>query len=228
MRSASKMLLAIDTSSRQVSIALYEGNQVLCEFTWNSRDYHTVELAPAVEEIFSRSDVQVSELGAIAVATGPGSFTGLRIGLAFAKGLSLALRIPLIGVPTLDILAVAQPISQSLLIAVLRAGRDRLAVGYYRVSNGRWISDGSFSAMTIDELNQQIQSPSILCGEFTPEEVNLLARRYQNVILASPAQSLRRASFLAEIGWQRWQTNDIDDPISLSPFYLHYNDPISI
>jgi hypothetical protein len=82
--------------------------------------------------------------------------------------------------------------------------------------------------MTIDELNQQIQSPSILCGEFTPEEVNLLARRYQNVILASPAQSLRRASFLAEIGWQRWQTNDIDDPISLSPFYLHYNDPISI
>jgi tRNA threonylcarbamoyladenosine biosynthesis protein TsaB len=228
MRSASKMLLAIDTSSRQVSIALYEGNQVLCEFTWNSRDYHTVELAPAVEEIFSRSDVQVSELGAIAVATGPGSFTGLRIGLAFAKGLSLALRIPLIGVPTLDILAVAQPISQSLLIAVLRAGRDRLAVGYYRVSNGRWISDGSFSAMTIDELNQQIQSPSILCGEFTPEEVNLLARRYKNVILASPAQSLRRASFLAEIGWQRWQTNDIDDPISLSPFYLHYNDPISI
>ena len=228
MRSYSKMLLAIDTSSRQVSIALYEGNQVLCEFTWNSRDYHTVELAPAVEEIFSRSDVHVSELGAIAVATGPGSFTGLRIGLAFAKGLSLALRIPLIGVPTLDILAVAQPISQSLLIAVLRAGRGRLAVGYYRVSNGRWISDGSFSAMTIDEINQQIQSPTVLCGEFTPEEANLLARRYKNVILASPAQSLRRASFLAEIGWQRWQTNDIDDPISLSPFYLHYNDPISI
>jgi tRNA threonylcarbamoyladenosine biosynthesis protein TsaB len=133
----------------------------------------------------------------------------------------------LIGVPTLDILAAAQPLQDIPLLAILRAGRGRLAVGRYQVSDGMWKPTGDVKVFTPEELNQQIQSPTILCGEMTGEEQELFARRYKNVILASPAHSLRRASFLAEIGWQRWQAGHTDDPATLTPWYLHYNDPIS-
>jgi len=110
MRSATPVLLAIDTSTRTVGIALYDGAQVLHETVWTSLDHHTVELAPAVAQALSKSGLTPESLEAIAVATGPGSFTGLRIGLAMTKGLSLAHKIPIIGVPTLDDpLSVSQP-----------------------------------------------------------------------------------------------------------------------
>ena len=99
------MLLALDTSTRTVGVALYDGVQVLSELVWNSKDYHTVELAPAVAETLSKSGVAIEDLQALVVATGPGSFTGLRIGLALAKGIALVRHLPLIGIPTLDVLA---------------------------------------------------------------------------------------------------------------------------
>jgi tRNA threonylcarbamoyladenosine biosynthesis protein TsaB len=227
MSSSSKVLLAIDTSTRQISLALYNGILVLGECTWSSYDYHTVELAPAVEGLFQSCHTQISELGAIAVASGPGSFTGLRIGMALAKGLSLALHIPLIGIPTLDILVAAQPVTNMLLVAVLRAGRSNLAVGRYQVNEGDWKSLGDVEVLTAEELKHQIRSPTILCGEMTVEEMDLFSDNSKYVKLATPAQSLRRASYLAEIGWQRWQAGQIDDPSTLSPWYLHYNEPIS-
>ena len=119
------MLLAVDTSTRTVGLALYDGAQVMYELAWTSNDFHTVELAPAVTSMLERCDQEVSALQAIAVAIGPGSFTGLRIGLALAKGLALVRHIPLIGIPSLDVLAAAQPTIAIPMAAVLRAGRGR-------------------------------------------------------------------------------------------------------
>ncbi|HEX9014059.1 MAG TPA: tRNA (adenosine(37)-N6)-threonylcarbamoyltransferase complex dimerization subunit type 1 TsaB, partial [Anaerolineaceae bacterium] len=99
------MLLAVDTSTRWVGLALYTGSQVLGEMTWQSQNTHTVEVAPAVQELLTRAGVRSSDLRSIGVAVGPGSFTSLRIGLGQAKGLAMACRIPLVGIPTLDILA---------------------------------------------------------------------------------------------------------------------------
>ena len=126
MRQAACILLAIDTSTRMVSLALYDGVQVLSESSWTSTDYHTVELAPAVAEAFGKANLTANDLNVLAVALGPGSFTGLRIGMALAKGLALARHLPMIGIPTLDILAAAQQIGQTQLAAVLRAGRRRV------------------------------------------------------------------------------------------------------
>ena len=239
-------LLAIDTSTRTVGLALYDGVQVLSEAVWTSQDHHTVELAPAIAETLQKCGVPAAELGALAVATGPGSFTGLRIGLALAKGMCLVQRLPLIGIPTLDVLAAAQPICgpstlgpstlgpstlgpSSLglqMAAVLRAGRGRLAVGLYHVEQNAWRPSRSIEVLTPADLAQRIQIPTLVCGELTKEERQLLERKHKNVLLATPAQSLRRPSYLAELAWQRWQAGQVDDPASLAPIYLHYNDPI--
>jgi len=220
------MLLALDTSTRTIGVALYDGVQVLSESVWNSKDYHTVELAPAVAETLSKSGVAIEDLQALVVATGPGSFTGLRIGLALAKGIALVRHLPLIGIPTLDVLAAAQSLDDAPLAAVLRAGRGRLAVGWYEANKNAWLPAGDIEILTPEELAQRIQSPTHVCGELDEEERRLLGRKRKNVILASPAQSLRRPAYLAELGWRRWQNEDVDDPATLAPFYLHYNDPI--
>lgn len=220
------MLLAIDTSTRVVGVALYDGSEVLGELIWQSHNYHTVELAPAVSDLLRRGGVVTGSLQAVAVALGPGSFTGLRIGLALAKGLVLAQKMSLVGVPTLDVLAAAQPLRPVKMAAVVRAGRGRLAVGWYVVENGVWKSVAPVEVRTASELNQSITEPTYICGELTEEEKRLLGRKRKNVILASPAQSLRRPGYLAELGWLKWQAGEVDDIASLSPIYLHYNDPI--
>ena len=220
------MLLAVDTSTRTVGLALYDGVQVLYELTWTSNDFHTVELAPAVANMLERCDQEVSALQAIAVATGPGSFTGLRIGLALAKGLALVRHIPLIGIPSLDALAAAQPTIDIPMAAVLRAGRGRLAVGWYAVTDGAWRSRAPIEVLTPKDLSQRIRTPTLVCGELSEDERQRLGRKRKNVQLASPAQSLRRPGFLAELGWRRLEAGSFDDPVTLAPIYLHYNDPI--
>ena len=92
------MLLAVDTSTRWISIALFDGDQILAEETWRTRDHHSVELSPAINSMLNRAGSGLDKLAALGVALGPGSFTSLRIGLAVVKGIALARRLPVIGI----------------------------------------------------------------------------------------------------------------------------------
>ena len=220
------MLLAIDSSTQWMGLALFDGSQVIGEMVWQTHNHHTVELAPAIQEMLSRCGLQPTELKVIGVALGPGSFTSLRIGLAVAKGMALALHLPLVGVPTLDVVAAAEPLSELPLAAVLQAGRGRLAVGWYNYMFGSWQSQGEARVTTIDELSDAIHKPTLVVGELNTRERQLLARKRKNVLLASPARSIRRPSYLAEIAWQRWQQDKIADVVTLSPIYLHVAEAI--
>ena len=75
-------------------------------------------------------------------------------------------------------------------------------------------------------LGHSIHSPTLVCGELTEEERAILARKRKNVLLATPAQSMRRPSFLAELAWKRWKAGQVDDPVTLAPIYLHIGEPI--
>ena len=214
------MLLAIDTSTAQTGLALYDGVQILAEMTWHSHLRQTVELAPGIADLLKHVGANIESVNAIGVAIGPGSFTSLRVGLALAKGLSLARHIPLIGVPSLDILAAALPVQLIPLAAILQAGRKRLAVGWYHASEDGWKSDGPAKTHSVDELADSITTPTLVCGELNAEERQRLARKYKNVSIPSPANCVRRPGILAELAWQRWQTGDTDPVASLAPIYL--------
>ena len=220
------MLLAIDTSTNQMGLAVYDGAQVIGELLWRSRHYHTVELAPAVADLFTRSGLKIDAIQALGVALGPGSFTSLRVGLAFVKGLALARHLPVIGIPTLDIVAAAQEVRDLPLAAVLQAGRGRLALSWYEAGENGWQSKGSAQVTTADELAESIQKPTIVCGELTADDRQRLARKRVNVVLPSPAACVRRPAVLAELAWERWQAGAQDDAASLAPIYLHLADPI--
>lgn len=220
------MLLAIDCSTQWIGLALYDGVQVAGETIWQTHNHHTVELAPAIDELMKRCNVTPSNLTGIAAALGPGSFTSLRIGLAIAKGIALAQRLPMVGVPTLDILAASQPLRDLPLAAVIQAGRGRLAVGWYEAGTKGWQAKGEAVAITLDELNRQIETPTIVCGELALEERQILAKRRKSILLATPAQSVRRPSYLAELAWKRVHSGKTDDVVTLAPIYLRTADNI--
>lgn len=219
------MLLAVDTSTAQMGLAIYDGSQVVSEYAWRSSQRHTVELAPAIFELLSRSGLAMEAVGALGVALGPGSFTSLRVGLSLVKGLALSRHLPLVGVPTLEILAAAQPLSRFPLVVAIQAGRGRLALGWYKRSRNGWQPAGPARVATVKGLLDEVKSPVTLCGEFTAAERQELSGKPE-IRLLSPAQSVRRPGVLAELAWKRWQTGAVDDEATLAPIYLHVAEPI--
>ena len=213
-------LLAIDTSTKAMGLAIYDGSKILFESSWHSQNYHTVELAPSIQVALSQSGLKASDLEALAVAIGPGSFTGLRIGLAFVKGLAFAERLDILTVPTLDVLAAGQPLSDLPMAAVLQAGRNRLAVGWYVVEESAWASEGELELLTAEELSAAITRPSLVCGELEPDAQRLLRRKRKNVRLSSPAWNVRRPAILAELAWTRWKDGEGEHRLGLGPKYL--------
>ena len=220
------MLLAVDTSTLTMGLALYDGAQVIAESLWQTKTHHTIELAPAVDDLLKRCGVKPVDLTVLACALGPGSFTSLRIGLAFTKGLALSLKVPLLGIPTLDFLVASQPLLDCPLVAVLPAGRSRLAAGWYHNAEQHWVADGAAAVVTAEELSTQIVQKTYICGEIGAEERQTLGRKWKNAMLASPAQCVRHPSMLAELAWNRWQTGAQDEPVSLAPIYIHIAEAI--
>jgi len=220
------MILAIDTSTQWVGIAIHDGAVIQFEKVWKSNRRHTIELAPNIRSAFSDCGIGPKELSAVAVALGPGSFTSLRIGLSTAKGFCLSQQIPVIGIPTLDIVAFPQPLHDLPMICLLKAGRNRLAAVRYEIKDGRWQAVDAPICTTAEALEKSVVTPTWICGEIDAHDRQVISRRWRNARIAQPADSLRRPSYLAEMAWERLKRSDWDDVLSLSPIYLHTIDAI--
>ena len=181
---------------------------------------------PAVAQMLAQASAKPSGLRAVAVALGPGSFTGLRVGLAAAKGLALANGLTLLGIPTLDTVAYphqAQPVP---IIAVLQAGRGRVYWAPYAHGPSGWAAQEPPRLSTVPELANTVVRPMMFVGEVSTADRETLiswAGRARANFLPS-ALSLRRAGYLAELGWRRFDAGESDDPASLSPIYLQQPD----
>jgi tRNA threonylcarbamoyladenosine biosynthesis protein TsaB len=213
------MLLAIDTATHAIGLALHDGIQVLAESYWASGRYHTVELAPTVAMMLKRAGAEPAHLQAAAVTLGPGSYTGLRIGVAFAKGIALSHRLPLVGVPTFEVLAQAQPRRKEPLFAAIRAGRGRIAGMWYKWGRSGWKAQAEAVNLTWSDFIEQLNEKVYISGDIDGEWREVLARR-EDVTLASPAFCVRRPSVLAEIAWERLRRGRLPEARSLAPIYL--------
>lgn len=221
------MLLAIDTSTRVSSIALFDARGVVAETTWRSSENHTRSLMPEIVRLMELVKASSADLHAIGTATGPGSFTGLRIGLAAAKGLAYSLNAALIGIPTLDIAAnafAAQPLP---LCAVMHAGRNRFGAALYEMNDGIARRRGDYFFGSAAALAAHLQSlPSqesrlLVTGELDEDLRDVLCDALSDhIVLAHDSMNVRRAGVLAGLAWRRWSVGEADDIQSLAPFYI--------
>ena len=218
-----RVLLAIDTATQNASVALYDDRQVWAERAWFSERNHTIELLPAIAAMLAGQRLVPTDLKGVAVAIGPGSFTGMRIGVSVAKGLGLSLGIPVVGIPTLDVVAWPYANQRLPVCAVVHAGRGRFCVATYQRGRGKWSRQGEFRLVAPACLPAGVTGQTIFCGELDGEARQAIAAALgDQAIIASPAQSVRRAAVLAELAWERITAGQGDDLAALAPIYLHH------
>jgi tRNA threonylcarbamoyladenosine biosynthesis protein TsaB len=171
--------------------------------------------------MFAQTNVTAADLKGIGVAIGPGSYTGLRVGLGVAKGISLAHSLPLAGIPTLDIVAASVGELPGQLIVIAEAGRSRVCAGRY-VWQGRqgWRSAEPPDITSWEELLATAEAPVSFAGEIDAEAARHIRRTSRAFRILPPGSSVRRAGHLAQLAWDRVRKGRADDAAGLAPIYL--------
>lgn len=241
------LLLAIDTSTRYASIALCSTDELYGEYTWYSRNNHSVELLEYTHRLLKDCQRTWQELDAVAVAIGPGSFSGVRVALSMAKTLAFTWQKPLVGISSLDILAQQQLHWPGLLCAIQEAGRGQLyAACYYQAldeqdqvnedfssrlqRSGDYLCDTPAQLLPAIQLQAQLWQqarheaappPVLFCGEMSASSRQALAGVFPTPCsIINTIGTIRRASSLTLLAQQRLRAHQLDDPLTLEPLYL--------
>src|SRR2546428_10007071 len=215
------LLLALDSSTDWASVALFDGRDVLAEETWHAQRRQGDELFPAIERALLMTRTALSSVDRVAVAVGPGSFTGLRIAIAAGQGIARGNGAALVGISTLDVLAYPHAPSKQRTCPLLRAGRDQFYAAFYQERNRKWMRRSPFLVATLDEICWQIGTPTLFVGEIDAgTEAALRDMLGPKALFASPASRVRRAGYLAELGWRELETRTQVKINEIEPLYV--------
>ena len=210
-------ILAIDTSTLVSSVAIATPGALIAELTLQARKTHSERLMSHIASLLQMAELDVKKLKAIAVSLGPGSFTGLRIGLATAKGLAYALKIPLIGVPTLTALAFSCPVAGSYLAPMLDAQREKVYQAVFEWQDGKLEEIIPARVIAFDEAYTELlkmSKPCVILGE--------AAKMYREKISspAPPHITMPRAGSIAVLAQKMFQNGEFQDIFALEPLYI--------
>ncbi|APV45205.1 tRNA threonylcarbamoyl adenosine modification protein YeaZ [Dehalogenimonas formicexedens] len=212
------LILAIDCATANTGLAVLRDGAVVGEVCWQTKHNQTVEMYPRIEALLREAGAAFSDLDAIAVTRGPGSYNGVRVGMAAAKGLSFTLDKPLIGVSTLEAEAwrfkdLGRPVA-----AILPLGHD-YAIAVFEVRDGTWTRVQPEQAVNIDELTQVLSARSILTGDL-PDRLLLALRDISPGIDIVCQAKISRAAALGQIAFERLRRGQTDSAESLQALYL--------
>ena len=225
------LALGIETATMTGGVALVNKERVISEYTLNVRTTHTARLMPAIDQILRDSSVDKSEIDGIAISMGPGSFTGLRIGMATAKGLALGLGIPLLGVPTLDALAWNIPFAMYQICAMLDARKKEVYYSLFRYAEAGEHIDlplqrlVPYQVVSPDELVKRIDEKTIFLGDAVDVYRDFVSEKLGELAIFAPdAQRLPRAATVAEMGLLKLKTGERLDLAAAEPIYIRPSD----
>ena len=212
------MELSIDTASEMASVVVSNEGRLIAEITWQCRRNHSVELLPTIDRLLSQAHVEKSDLTAVFVCTGPGGYTGLRVGMSVAKGLAFASKLRVAGVGRLELDAYPHAAFPGPIVAVHKAGRGELAWASYRDDPWRELAVPRLSKP--EDLSAQLEGGTLVVGEIDDDLKAAVADVGADVIYASGVASLRRAGALSEIGFDRLSRGEGDELALVKPVYL--------
>lgn len=221
-------ILGIDSSGLVASVAVVEDGVILGEYTMNYKKTHSQTLLPMLDELRQMTELDLNSVDAIAIAAGPGSFTGLRIGAATAKGLGLALDKPLVEVPTLEGLAYNLYGTDRLVCPLMDARKNQVYTGIYR-----FVPEGNdFSLMAVEQqcakdireilarLNE-LQQEVIFLGDGVPVYRNIIEQELQvKYYYASSSNNRQRAASVAALGAEFFARGQVVTAAEHQPEYL--------
>lgn len=217
-------ILALDSSGLVASVAVAEDENLLAEYTVNYKKTHSQTLLPMLDEISTMIELDLETIDAIAVAAGPGSFTGLRIGSATAKGLGLALKKPLIGIPTVEGLAYNLYDVPGLICPIMDARRSQVYTGIYRFENHEMITVEDQMAIGIDELIEKLNAMDtevIFLGDGVSVYEKVIGEKLNVPYTFAPVHmSKQRAGAIAALGMKYYKAGKTESATDHQPDYL--------
>jgi tRNA threonylcarbamoyladenosine biosynthesis protein TsaB len=218
-------ILAIDTASHTCSVAVLDDRQLLTEILLSRAQVHSRHLMEMIDNALKYSGITAPEIDGFAVSRGPGGFTGLRIGMSAAKGMAFALGKKIIGIPTLEALALPLRREARRICAMLDARRGDVYAASYRIEKERLIPEDEPMVMKPEALAARMTHPCTFVGDG--------ADAYRTVIeticregasFAEPAKNVIRAETIARIALDRFRENIHDDVAGLAPVYIRKSD----
>lgn len=220
-------VLGIDTSSDVASIALtpLADHEVFgAEIAWEAARNQTATLLAEIDHLCRLTGIESDDFVAVVIATGPGGFNALRVGMSVAKGLAFAGAIPIAGVGTLDIAARSVADWGLPVRAFVPAGRRRVVYADYRHHNGQLTRQGEIVNREAGDLAADLLAPTVLTGDLSVADERTL-REQPNVVLPGAGTRRRRASVMIDMALPRLLAGDVDDLTTLEPLYLHQQRP---
>ena len=217
-------ILGLDSSGIVASVAVVEDDILVAEYTVNYKKTHSQTLLPMLDEIAKMTELDLNTIDAIAVAAGPGSFTGLRIGSATAKGLGLALKKPLIAVPTVEGLAYNLYDTDGLICPIMDARRRQVYTGIYRFEEHRLVTVEDQMAVPMEEMIRKLneyQQPVTFLGDVVPVFADMIAEKLNVPYSFAPAHvNKQRAAAVAALGLIYYKEGRTQTAMEHIPDYL--------
>lgn len=217
-------ILALDSSGLVASAAVVEDENMIAEYTINYKKTHSQTLLPMLDEIVKMIELDLNTIDAIAIAAGPGSFTGLRIGSATAKGLALALKKPIISIPTVEGLAYNLYGTDKIICPIMDARRNQVYTGLYRFEEEQFIVIEDQMAVDMETVIEKINKlgqPVIFLGDGVPVQKNAIEEKVTVPFYFAPAHmSKQRAGAVGALGCQYYKKGSYQDSREHRPEYL--------
>lgn len=222
-------ILAIDTSTKYLSLAIVDNDKILTGFHEKEDMKHSSLLIPTIDKLLKKCDLKLKNIDAIALSIGPGSFTGLRIGVATCKGINLALGIPIIAVPTLDVIAYNFiDEKEQILCPLIDAKKQKVYACFYRrkpLPNRHGSKEvildriADYMLLDIEGLLEKIDKPTLVFGN----AIKLYGARCENnpLVRISTKDWHPKAEIVAKLGLAKGSRRQFTNPDKLAPMYLH-------
>ena len=213
-------LLAFETSAKAASVALFDGEKLLAEQYQNTGLTHSQTLLVMAQEMLSQCDLSARDVDAVAVANGPGSFTGVRIGVAAAKGFAWGREIPIYGVSTLEAMARGLGIYEGYICCAMDARRNQVYNALFYVNQGQLTRHTPDRAIALEDLKNELKNlekPIFLVGDGSILCYNTLRNEIPSLILPPEERMHQRA---VGVGLAALAQEKPDDPAALAPEYL--------
>ena len=217
------VVLAIDTATQVSSVAVASETRLFAELTMQARLTHSETLLPHIEQVLKMANVKKEDLDGLAVSLGPGSFTGLRIGLAAAKAICYALKLPLIGVPTLEALAWHYPVPGVRVMSLLDAQKGNAYRQSFCFQEGHMEAMDEITVAGLREVAascSEMNGPVVLLGDVVPKKIAGKLELPENVALAPPHLVMPRAACVAQVGLRKLAAGEVGNVMDMEPVYI--------
>lgn len=217
-------ILGIDSSGLVASAAIADEKNIIAEFTVNNKQTHSQTLLPMIEKVVDMSGIELEQIDAIAIAAGPGSFTGLRIGSATAKGIGLALKKPVVSVPTLEGLAYRVSVFDGIICPIMDARRNQVYTGIYKMDKGNLVCLSEQKAVDIHEIIEELEKYDekvIFLGDGVEVHRETIEKEFKKEYCFAPIHlSKQSAAAVAVLGDIYFNQGKAEDAAEHKPIYL--------